>query len=106
MSTKDAPGLPKQAAGESRGWPTRRWVVTEHSDLGWTTEQSSLLLELQSIWTGKYMIMGPQETDGITWCAERIGSVGIVTGESGLELRRAITVDAIEWNRQIFGAKT
>ena len=74
-----------------------------HDVEGWTTEEATLLRELQSIWDGKYTIKGPETTDGITWSAERIGSVGIITAESGLELRRAITKDAIEWNRQNFG---
>jgi hypothetical protein len=68
---------------------------------GWTTEDSSLLLELQSMWQGKYTVnVG---SDGV-WSAERIGRTEVITADSGPELRIMLTRDAINWNREIHGS--
>jgi hypothetical protein len=69
----------------------------------WTTEDSSLLLELQSIWAGKYTVK--VDRDGI-WTAQRQGSAApAITADTGQQIRPLITGDAIAWNREIFGGE-
>jgi hypothetical protein len=70
---------------------------------GWTTEQATLLLWLRGIWDGKYHIKDPCDHDGL-WIAERIGSVGTVTADTGQELRLMLSRDARDWNNEMFVA--
>ena len=63
-----------------------------------TTEEATLLRELQSIWHDKYVIRA-----GDAWTAHRIGGTGVITADNGFELRPMITQDAINWNRETHG---
>lgn len=66
---------------------------------GWTTEDSSLLLELQSLWQGKYTIK--VNGDGV-WSGQRTSGATTVTADSGRELQRKLVSDAVAWNNETF----
>ena len=70
---------------------------------GWTTEQSALLLWLRGIWDGRYHIKDPCDHGG-AWIAERIGSAGTITADTGQELRLMLTRDARNWNNETYVA--
>lgn len=63
-----------------------------------TTEEATLLRELQSIWHDKYVIRAED-----AWTAQRIGGTEVITADTGFDLRTMITQDAINWNRQTHG---
>jgi len=60
-----------------------------------TTEDATLLRELQSIWHDRYVISAD---DG--WSAQRLGGGDVMTADTGFELRSMLTRDAIRWNRE------
>jgi hypothetical protein len=66
-----------------------------------STEDASLLFELQRIWDGKYKIK-IDERDGC-WVAERVTGAVVITADTGRQLRVLLTNDAIKWNYEQYG---
>ncbi len=65
-----------------------------------STEDASLLYELQRIWHDRYRV--DVNEDGV-WSAQRLtGTAKPITGGTGYELRPLIAQDAIQWNREVF----
>jgi hypothetical protein len=62
--------------------------------------ESSLLLALQSMWDGKYLI----HLDADCASAQRIGSTDVITADTIFELRELIRTDAMAWNREKYGS--
>jgi hypothetical protein len=62
-----------------------------------TTEEATLLRELQSIWHDRYLIAVDD-----AWTAQRIGGTEIITADTGFELRTMLAQDVVKWNREIF----
>jgi hypothetical protein len=64
-----------------------------------TTEEASLLYELQRLWEGRYDI---RVLDDGSWTAQRVtGAVGLLlSAHTGHELRPLIAADAIAWNHE------
>jgi hypothetical protein len=69
--------------------------------LGWTTEQSALLLWLRGIWDGLYQIEDPRDNN-FAWIAKRLNPADTLTGCSGQELRMMLQRDAIKQNNEMF----
>lgn len=65
-----------------------------------STEDASLLYELQRIWHDRYRV--DVNEDGV-WSAQRLtGAAKPITADTGYELRPLIAQDAIQWNREVF----
>jgi hypothetical protein len=88
-----------QVRYDTGGWISGPCLNEPLPDL--TTEEATLLRELQSIWHDKYVIRAVD-----AWTAQRIGGTEVITADNGFELRPMITQDAINWNREIHGTRS
>jgi hypothetical protein len=90
----DADGPTGGPCPNSDELPRREPGASQHRP-SLTTEEATLLRELQSIWHDRYAISAD---DG--WCAQRLGGSDLITADSGFQLRSMLTRDAINWNRE------